>query len=172
MIPINKTFTTFLYGHKIEVQVSGVNYQSAEDHINDDVFDADALSNIINQVCDSSEKGVFEASTFIHLPDIDKDSEVYVLIQGTWRIVPKYIDIYRITKWSYNRSMCPSESYTLNDFIDAFKFNGRHYFEKFTTVFKWNIWEFMSYIGSNIAEGEAFLTMTMKKVEAYEKRDR
>lgn len=168
MKPTNIKFQTELYAHKIEVHVTEISATEAMDFLNSDVFDANALSGLIDDLSGGEICGSLEAYTNIFLPEYS--SETLVQIKGTWRIVPNYRDIHRIRMWHYNHAYNMHEYYTDKDFIECFGYNGRHYFEKYTVTYSHNIWEFFGYLGDNIQEGEAFLSLTLNKVEEYETR--
>lgn len=169
MKPTNIKFQTELYAHKIEVHVQEINFLEATEYVNGDVFDANSLGHIIDQFSSGDKFGNFVGGTHIHLPELN-GKETYIMIHGSWRIIPNYRDLHRIMMWNYNRASNQFEYYTVEDFVEAFSYNGAHYFEKYTKTFNHDLWKFIAYLGNNILEGESFLTLTMKKVEAYEKR--
>ncbi len=166
----NIKFQTEFYAHKIEIIVSSISASEAIPFINENTLSADQLSSVIDQLSGGDKGGYFETYTHILLPEFNPQKETLVKVSGAWRIVPNYRDIHRIRMWHYNFSCTDSEQLTKADFNECFRYNGHHYWEKYTSTYNCNIWEFLGYLGNHILEGEDFLTLCMKKVEAYEKR--
>lgn len=170
MKPTNIKFHTEFYTHKIEIIVNGISVIEAVPFINAHTVTPDQLSDITDQLVDGDTQGNFGADTCIYIEELDPNKETLVYAVGTWRIIPNYRDLHRIMMWNYNRAANQFEYYTKEDFIKTFPYNGVHYFEKYTKTFNHDLWKFIGYLGSHISEGESFLTLTLNKVEAYEKR--
>lgn len=158
-----------MYKHKIEVTVEKVTPENAFGHINSDTLDGYAIRDILEQLKDNAEEGLFAGDTHIHLRGEDY-GETLAEFSGSWRILPDLEFIRRILRWRWNHDHDNGISKEL--FTDHFgRRMGDHYFSKWRSNNR-DLMRMFEYYGENTAESMRFLEMVMGCVREYERRHR
>lgn len=160
-MPTQKLTTNFL-GCKIEVTIetpSGCDktYTSVPFSISDDFTE--------RIECGSNQ------GTFTELPDDELDTEgIGYDLSGSWRIIViDYEKICRVLSWEYNFS----QTENLNEEIFVRYFGGvmgRHYYNKWKDVYRYNLHDMLVYFGDSRSEGQLFCDMLAEQMLKYEQR--
>lgn len=157
-----RKLTTQFFGYKVQVSLNlpdeyEKNYTSVPFSVSD---------NFSEQI----ECGVLEGS-FENLPDDELSSigQGYIL-SGSWHVIVfDYEKICRVLSWEYNFS----QTENLNEEIFVRYFGGvmgRHYYNKWKDVYRYNLHDMLVYFGGSCSEGQLFCDMLAEQIFKYEQR--
>lgn len=156
--------TTYFFGHKVEVTLA-----FSEERDKPYTFVPNSIADDFSDKIECGQRH----GTFENLADdeLSKGGRGFAL-SGSWRIVEiDYEKICRVLAWDYN--FAPDEALTEELFIRYFGgVMGRHYYEKWSLIYGYDLRLMLAYFGNNLREGQRFCDMVAEQVAKYEQRQK